>query len=69
MTKEEAAKYLRNQGYEAEPRDGSVVVLVPESEIASMQAGKTMRKIRKMLAGIGYTASTGVKVKREAEHE
>lgn len=65
ISKDSAAKYLQNIGYEAEVIDGSVVVCISEDKIADMQAGKIRRKVQKALAGIGYTASVGVKVKYE----
>ncbi len=44
---------------------GVVTVIIPEDKIIDMQAGKIMRKLKKTLAQIGYTASMGVKVKSD----
>ncbi len=67
ISKDSAAKYLQNIGYEAEVVDGSVVVYISEDKVADLQAGKILKKVQKALAGIGYTASVGVKVKYEQE--
>lgn len=64
-SKENAAKYLQNIGYEAEVINGVVTVIIPEEKIIDMQAGKIMRKLKKTLAQIGYTASMGVKAKSD----
>ncbi len=64
-SKEDAAKYLQNIGYEAEVINGVVTVIIPEDKIIDMQAGKIMQKLKKTLAQIRYTASMGVKVKSD----
>ena len=58
VSKEDAAAYLRNQGLKAEVSNGVVVAYMP---LADALKPKAMEKLRKMLAGIGYTASCGIK--------
>ena len=45
--------------------NGVVTVYIGESKVVDLQAGKIMRKVKKALAAIGYSASYGVKVKSE----
>ncbi len=65
ISKEYAAKYLRNTGYDADVVNGVVTVFIDESKVVDLQAGKILRKVRKALTAIGYSASYGVKVKSE----
>ena len=58
VSKEDAAAYLRNQGLKAEVSNGVVVVYMPLQDALKPKA---MDKLRKMLAGIGYTGSCGIK--------
>lgn len=58
ISKENAAAYLRNQGLKAEVSNGVVVAYMPLQDALKPKA---MEKLRKMLAGIGYTASCGIK--------
>ena len=58
VSKEDAAAYLRNQGLKAEVSNGVVVAYMPLQDALKPKA---MEKLRKMLAGIGYTASCGIK--------
>ena len=58
ISKEDAAAYLRSQGLKAEVSNGVVVV---HMSLADALKPKAMEKLRKMLAGIGYTASCGIK--------
>lgn len=53
VSKEDAAAYLRNQGLKAEVSNGVVAAYTLKP--------KAMEKLRKMLAGIGYTASCSIK--------
>lgn len=64
VSKEDAAAYLRNQGLKAEVSNGVVMVHMP---LADALKPKAMQKLRKMLAGIGYTASCGIKPEVEDE--
>lgn len=64
VSKEDAATYLRSQGLKAEVSNGVVVVHMPLEDALKPKA---MEKLRKMLAGIGYTASCGIKPEKEAE--
>ncbi len=64
VNKEDAAKYLRNIGYEAEVINGVVTVLASEDEVIDGRAAKTLKKVKKALTAVGYDASYGVKVKR-----
>lgn len=58
VSKEDAAAYLRNQGLKTEVSNGVVVAYMPLQDALKPKA---MEKLRKMLAGIGYTASCGIK--------
>ena len=58
ISKEDAEAYLRNQGLKAEVSGGVVVAYMPLQDALKPQA---MDKLRKMLAGIGYTASCSIK--------
>ena len=58
VSKEDAAAYLRSQGLKAEVSNGVVVAYMP---LADALKPKAMEKLRKMLAGIGYTESCGTK--------
>ncbi len=58
-SKADALKYLLAEGYDANIADGVVYVHLPEEEYIS-KGGKTLRKLRKELEGIGYTGSIGV---------
>lgn len=58
ISKEDAVAYLRNQGLKAEVSNGVVVAYMP---LADALKPKAMDKLRKMLAGIGYIASCGIK--------
>ena len=58
VSKEDAAAYLRSQGLKADVSNGVVVAYMP---LADALKPKAMDKLRKMLAGIGYTASFGIK--------
>ncbi len=62
ISKEDAAAYLRNQGLKAEVSNGVVVAYMPLQDALKPKA---MEKLRKMLAGIGYTASCGIKPEME----
>lgn len=64
VSKEDAAAYLRNQGLKAEVSNGVVVAYM---SLADALKPKAMDKLRKMLAGIGYTASCSIKPEKEAE--
>jgi hypothetical protein len=64
VSKEDAAAYLRNHGLKAEVSNGVVVTYMP---LADALKPKAMEKLRKMLAGIGYTASCGIKSEVEDE--
>ena len=64
VSKEDAAAYLRSQGLKAEVSNGVVVAHMPLQDALKPQA---MDKLKKMLAGIGYTASCGIKPEKEAE--
>lgn len=63
ISKESAAKYLRNVGYEAEVIKGVVTVYVSEDTCIGLECGKILRKVRRSLASAGYTGSVGVKIK------
>lgn len=63
ISKESAAKYLRNIGYEAEVVKGVVTVYVSEDACIGLECGKMLRKVRKCLASAGYTGSVGVTIK------
>lgn len=65
VSKEDAAAYLRNQGLKAEVSNGVVVAYLP---LADSLKPKAMEKLRKMLAGIGYTGSCGIKPEVEDDH-
>lgn len=65
ISKENAAAYLRNQGLKAEVSNGVVVAYMP---LADALKPKAMDKLRKMLAGIGYTASCSIKPEVEDDH-
>ena len=58
ISKEDAEAYLRNQGLKAEVSGGVVVAYMPLQDALKPKA---MAKLRKMLAGIGYTASCSIK--------
>lgn len=58
VSKEDAAAYLRNQGLKTEVSNGVVVAYMPLQDALKPKA---MEKLRKMLAGIGYTGSCGIK--------
>ena len=58
ISKEDAEAYLRNQGLKAEVSGGVVVAYMPLQDALKPKA---MDKLRKMLAGIGYTASCSIK--------
>ena len=62
ISKEDAAKYLRNIGYKADVCKGVVTVYMDEGTIISTTGSKVLREVRKTLQGIGYTASVGVRV-------
>lgn len=64
VSKEDAAAYLRSQGLKADVSNGVVVAYMP---LADALKPKAMDKLRKMLAGIGYTASFGIKPEVEEE--
>lgn len=64
ISKEDAAAYLRSQGLKAEVSNGVVMAYMP---LADAPKPKDMDKLRKMLAGIGYTASCGIKPEVEDE--
>lgn len=64
ISKEDAVAYLRSHGLKAEVSNGVVVVYMP---LADALKPKAMDKLRKMLAGIGYTASCGIKPEVEDE--
>lgn len=64
VSKEDAAAYLRNQGLKTEVSNGVVVAYMPLQDALKPKA---MEKLRKMLAGIGYTASCGIKPEVEDE--
>lgn len=64
ISKEDAAAYLRNQDLKAEVSNGVVVVYMPLQDALKPKA---MEKLRKMLAGIGYTGSCGIKPEVEEE--
>lgn len=64
ISKQDAAKHLRQQGYDAEvSNDGVVVVYLGDDEMK----GAVLRRIRKQLENVGYTASWGVKPGRDAK--
>jgi hypothetical protein len=63
-SKEDAAAYLRSQGLKAEVSNGVVVAYMP---LADALKPKAMEKLRKMLTGIGYTASCSIKPEVEDE--
>lgn len=58
VSKEDAAAYLRSQGLKAEVSNGVVMAYMPLTDALKPKA---MDKLRKMLAGIGYTASCSIK--------
>ena len=58
ISKEDAAAYLRSHGLKAEVSNGVVVAYMPLQDALKPKA---MEKLRKMLAGIGYTGSCGIK--------
>lgn len=60
VSKEDAAAYLRSIGKDAEVSGGVVVMYVPLEDALKPKA---MANLRKTLAGIGYTASCGIKPK------
>ena len=64
ISKEDAAAYLRNQGLKAEVSNVVVVAYMP---LQDSLKPKAMERLRKMLAGIGYTASCGIKPEVEDE--
>ena len=64
VSKEDAAAYLRSQGLKAEVSNGVVVAYMP---LADALKPKAMEKLRKMLAGIGYTGSSGIKLEVKDE--
>ena len=64
VSKEDAAAYLRNHGLKADVSNGVVVAYMP---LADALKPKAMDKLRKMLAGIGYTGSCGIKPEVEDE--
>lgn len=66
ISKEQAVKYLQNQGHEAALINGVVTVYIDEGMCIGLEAGKLLKRLRKALAGVGYTASLGVKIKDEA---
>jgi hypothetical protein len=64
ISKQDAARYLQSQGYDADvSSDGVVVVYLTMNEMTAA----TLRKIKKMLEGIGYSSSWGVKPGRDAK--
>ncbi len=65
-SKADVLKYLLAEGYDANIADGVVYVHLPEEEYIS-KGGKTLRKLRKELEGIGYTGSIGVAPKGVAK--
>lgn len=64
ISKEDAAAHLRSQGLKAEVSNGVVMAYMP---LADALKPKAMEKLRKMLAGIGYTGSSGIKPEVEDE--
>lgn len=60
VSKEDASAYLQSIGKDAEVSGGVVVVYVPREDVLKPKA---MSSLRKTLAGIGYTASCGLKPK------
>lgn len=64
VSKEDAAAYLRSQGLKADVSNGVVVAYMPLQDALKPKA---MDKLRKMLAGIGYTGSCGIKPEVEEE--
>ena len=62
--KVDAAAYLRSQGLKAEVSNGVIVAYMP---LADALKPKAMDKLRKMLAGIGYVGSCGIKPEVEEE--
>ncbi len=62
ISKEDAAKYLRNIGYKADVCRGVVTVYMDEGALITSKGGKILREVRKALQVIGYTASVGVRV-------
>lgn len=64
VSKEDAAAYLRSQGLKADVSNGVVIAYMP---LADALKPKAMDKLRKMLVGIGYTASFGIKPEVEEE--
>ena len=65
VSKDDAAAYLRNHGLKADVSNGVVVAYMP---LADALKPKAMDKLRKMLAGIGYKASCGIKPEVEDDH-
>ena len=64
VSKEDAAAYLRNHGLKADVSNGVVVAYMT---LADALKPKAMETLRKMLAGIGYTASCSIKPEVEDE--
>ena len=64
VRKEDAAAYLRSQGIKADVSNGVVVAYMPLQDALKPKA---MDKLRKILAGIGYTASCSIKPEVEEE--
>ena len=64
VSKEDAAAYLRNHGLKADVSNGVVVAYMT---LADALKPKAMDKLRKMLAGIGYTSSCSIKPEVEDE--
>ena len=64
VSKEDAAAYLRSQGLKADVSNGVVVAYMPLHDALKPKA---MDKLRKMLAGIGYVGSCGIKPEVEDE--
>ena len=64
VSKEDAAAYLRSQGIKADVSNGVVVAYMP---LADALKPKAMDRLRKMLAGIGYVGSCGIKPEGDDE--
>lgn len=67
ISKESAAKALRDLGYDARVSNGVVMVYLDYDEFAE-KAGKILRKVRKTAEGIGYLQSVGVAPRRSDEN-
>ena len=64
VSKEDAAAYPRSQGLKADVSNGVVVAYMPLQDALKPKA---MDKLRKMLAGMGYIGSGGIKPEVEDE--